>query len=208
MSEYEDKSPNIEGEQENEDEQTPMDYEKWDGIDVMKSLCMRCQEEGETRFMLHKIPHFRELVLASFFCQHCGERNNEVTFGGEIQKQGIVYTVEVMSSQDLDRQVIKSDSASFTVLELDFEIPPSTQKGDISTIEGVMKKAANNLALYQSERMAQDPTVGQKVSEIILKLTMMSNGVGDVFPFHVIVNDPAGNSFVQVFSVFFYIIVS
>jgi sarcosine oxidase delta subunit len=27
------------------------------------------------------------LIIASFACPHCGERNNEVTFGGEIQIQ-------------------------------------------------------------------------------------------------------------------------
>lgn len=57
----------------------PMDYEKWSGVDVLQSLCMSCGEDGETKFMLHKIPYFRELLIASFECEHCGERNNEVS---------------------------------------------------------------------------------------------------------------------------------
>lgn len=48
---------------------------------------MSCMENGVTRMMIHKIPYFRELIIASFECPHCGERNNEVTFGGEIQIQ-------------------------------------------------------------------------------------------------------------------------
>jgi hypothetical protein len=57
------------------------------GLSKMESLCMNCMENGVTRMMIHKIPYFRELIIASFECPHCGERNNEVTFGGEIQIQ-------------------------------------------------------------------------------------------------------------------------
>jgi zinc finger protein len=59
-----------------------VDYKEWNGIDIIPSLCMSCGATGETRLMLHKIPYFRELVIASFHCEECGERNNEVTFGG------------------------------------------------------------------------------------------------------------------------------
>jgi len=174
-----------------------MDYQEWNGVDIMKSLCMNCGEEGETRLMLHKIPYFRELIIASFFCESCGERNNEVTFGGEIQLHGCIYELKVTSEKDLDRQLIKSDSASIRISELDFEIPAMTQRGGISTIEGMLKKAAENLNLYQAERMDQMPEVGMKVAQIIGQLTMMSNRFPSAFPFHIIIDDPAGNSFVE-----------
>ena len=71
-----------------EDDGTPM---------KMQSLCMACHEnvsglvhfccacsplyfaeawslQGETTMLLAKIPHFREIVVMSFECQHCGER--------------------------------------------------------------------------------------------------------------------------------------
>lgn len=172
-----------------------LDYQEWSGIDTMESMCMRCGENGVTRIMLHKIPYFRELVIASFQCNECGDRNNEVTFGGEIQIQGCVYELEVQTQRDLDRQLIKSDSATVRVKELEFEIPPMTQKGEISTIEGFLRTAAKNLALYQAERMEQSPEVGTKVAEIITQLTQMA--FGNAFPFHISVDDPAGNSFVE-----------
>lgn len=176
---------------------TGMDYQEWNGVDIMKSLCMNCGEEGETRMMLHKIPYFRELIIASFACDECGERNNEVTFGGEIQIQGCIYELKVTSEKDLDRQLIKSDSASVRITELDFEIPAMTQRGGISTIEGMLKKAAENLNLFQAERMEQMPEVGVRVAQIIGQLTMMSNRFPSAFPFHIVINDPAGNSFVE-----------
>ena len=42
-------------------------------------------------------------------------------------------------------QVVKSDSASVTIPELEFEIPSSTQKGTITTVEGILSDAAMGL---------------------------------------------------------------
>ena len=33
------------------------------------------------------IPHYREVILSSFDCEHCGLKNNEVQSGGRIQVQ-------------------------------------------------------------------------------------------------------------------------
>lgn len=38
--------------------------------------------------------------------------------------------------QDLNRRIVKSDHATITVPEIDFEIPPITQQGTLNTIEG------------------------------------------------------------------------
>ena len=46
---------------------------------------------------------------------------------------------------------------------LEFEIPPNTQKGEISTIEGFLMTAAKNLGMFQEERLQQLPEVGEKV---------------------------------------------
>ena len=50
--------------------------------DEIESLCMDCRKNGKTKFMYTKIPFFREIILSSFVCEHCGNRNNEVQFGG------------------------------------------------------------------------------------------------------------------------------
>jgi zinc finger protein len=172
-----------------------LDFKEWNGIDEMESLCMSCGENGVTRFLLHKIPSFRELVLASFYCDHCGERNNEVTFGGEIQAEGCNYELHVEKPKDLNRQVIKADSASVFIKDLDFEIPPNTQKGSINTIEGLLKRAANDLDAYQPLRRIQVPEVAEKLDLVINRLNEMANG--EYLPFTMSINDPAGNSFIE-----------
>ncbi|XP_047157433.1 zinc finger protein ZPR1-like [Vigna umbellata] len=65
----------------------------------LESLCMRCGENGITRFLLTLIPHFRKILLSAFECPHCGERNNEVQFAGEIQPRGCRYTLAIPSGE-------------------------------------------------------------------------------------------------------------
>uniref|UniRef100_A0A1S4C0C4 Zinc finger protein zpr1 n=1 Tax=Nicotiana tabacum TaxID=4097 RepID=A0A1S4C0C4_TOBAC len=78
---------------------------------VVESLCMRCGENGTTRFLLTLIPHFRKILLSAFDCPHCSERNNEVEFAGEIQPRGCCYSLHVPSGDQkmLDRTVVKSE---------------------------------------------------------------------------------------------------
>ena len=125
----------------------------------------------------------------NLFCLHA------VTFGGAIQPTGCVFTLVVRDRRDLDRQVIKSDSAVVKIPEIDFEIPPMTQKGEISTIEGFLSRAAKNLSMYQDDRMSQMPEVGIKVAEIICSLTRMAGG--EFMPFTIMIDDIAGTSFIE-----------
>lgn len=165
-------------------------------MDVFEnSMCMYCHGTGKTRVLIHKVPYFREIVISSFRCDDCYDSNTEVGFGGEIQIQGCKYTLEMKSEDDLNRQLIKSDSAAVRIAELDLEIPPGTQKGEISTIEGFLRTAAKNLGISQESRMEQNAAVGAQVAQVISGLTMMA--MGDKFPFSIVVDDPAGNSFIQ-----------
>lgn len=80
-----------------------------------------------------KIPFFRELIVTSFRCEHCGFRNNEVQFGGDLPDYGINILFRAMKPEDLNREVIKSEHAKIYIEELELEIPRST-KAEITTI--------------------------------------------------------------------------
>jgi zinc finger protein len=162
---------------------------------VPDSLCMACGGSGETRIMLTKIPLFREVLLSSFACPHCGERNTEVQFGGETQPKGCRMAVTCSSREDLDRQVVKSESCKVLVPDLELEIPAATQRGVVTTVEGVLTRAADELAALQPQRLVADVEIGRKVQRVIDALR--DRAAGDGFPFQLVVDDPAGNSFVQ-----------
>ncbi|XP_052298250.1 uncharacterized protein LOC102629443 isoform X2 [Citrus sinensis] len=162
----------------------------------VESLCMRCGENGVTRFLLTLIPHFRKVLLSAFECPHCGERNNEVQFAGEIQPRGCNYSLKVPSSDQkmFHRQVVKSESATIKIPELDFEIPPEAQRGSLSTVEGILVRAADELEALQEERKKLDPQTAEAIDQFLLKLRACAKG-DSTFTF--VLDDPAGNSFIE-----------
>lgn len=44
----------------------------------IESMCPNCQKNGKTLLLLHKVPHFKEIILMSFSCPHCNYSNREV----------------------------------------------------------------------------------------------------------------------------------
>ena len=100
-------------------------------------------------------------------CPDCHFKNSEVSFGGEIQVKGVRSTLTVSSRADLNRQVIKSDSCSIHIPSLEFEIPPITQRGAVTTVEGVLKKAAEGLQEGQAQRAVQDISLFSAIQKVI-----------------------------------------
>lgn len=161
---------------------------------VIESLCMSCFENGTTRLLLTKIPFFKEIIISSFTCDSCGGSNTEIQSAGKIQEQGVVYTLAIKTKQDMNREVIKSDSATTRIPELDFEIPPFTQKGSLSTVEGLIDRAVSGLEQDQAVRKGTAPEVAAKIEEFVEKLIKLK----DVeTPFTLIIDDSSGNSFVE-----------
>ncbi|XP_040869057.1 zinc finger protein ZPR1 isoform X2 [Glycine max] len=162
----------------------------------LESLCMRCGENGTSRFLLTLIPNFRKILLSAFECPHCGERNNEVQFAGEIQPRGCCYSLEIPSCEQkmLNRQVVKAESATIKIPELDFEIPPEAQRGSLSTVEGILMRAADELQALQEERKKVAPETAEAIDQFLVKLRACAKGES---AFTFILDDPAGNSFIE-----------
>ena len=43
---------------------------------TIESLCVHCGNNGETILLMTKIPFFKDLLVGSFRCDECGNRNN------------------------------------------------------------------------------------------------------------------------------------
>jgi len=162
-------------------------------VEEIESLCMNCHADGTTRLLLTRIPFFREIVIMSFSCPDCGFQNNEIQSAGQIQPKGAKYALKVDRSDDLQRQVVKSDTCVFRIEELDLEIPAG--KGQYTNIEGIVSSIKQDLETHQHERMQQMPEVGEKVAGIIQTLTEMVEGRR--FPFMVSADDMTGNSYIE-----------
>ncbi|KAK0347792.1 nucleolar zinc-finger protein [Friedmanniomyces endolithicus] len=162
-------------------------------VEEIESLCMSCHENGITRLLLTRIPFFREIVIMSFDCTHCGFRNNEIQSAGEIQPKGARYALRVEKDADLQRQVVKSDICVFRIEDLDLEIPAG--KGQYTNVEGVLSGVRTDLESNQEARMEQMPEVGEKIAGILRTLADMM--AGRKYPFMVSADDPSGNSWIE-----------
>jgi zinc finger protein len=168
------------------------------GITELDSYCVNCQDNGRTKFLIVRVPYFRDIIIAAFECQHCGFRSNEVQPAEGISENGgIRITIQYFVGKEdklLNRQVIKSNYGVIRIPEIDFEIPSMTQRGEINTIEGFLANAASNLQEGQEERMKIDPETTGKIQKVIDRLVEFSEGKQR---FTFIVDDPSGNSFVE-----------
>uniref|UniRef100_H2Y6X1 Zinc finger ZPR1-type domain-containing protein n=1 Tax=Ciona savignyi TaxID=51511 RepID=H2Y6X1_CIOSA len=164
------------------------------GLTEVQSLCVNCEEQGTTKFLFIKIPFYKEIVISSFHCPNCLESNNEVQSAGSIQEKGVIITCKVKNRSDLNRQVVRADSATITIPELQFEIPPASQKGTLSTIEGILQRAIDGLKQEQPIRKSLHPDVFEKIEVFIAKLETLRTTDEE---FTLVVDDPSGNSFVE-----------
>lgn len=162
-------------------------------VEEIESLCMNCHEDGMTRLLLTRIPKFREIVIMSFACDHCGFKNSEVQPAGQIQERGISYKFKVETQEDLNRQIVKSDTCVFRLEDIDLEIPPG--RGQLSNVEGILSMVATDLESKQDERKEVIPDVWVKLEGIITTLKRMA--AGEHLPFTITIDDPAGNSWIQ-----------
>jgi len=163
-------------------------------ITEVESMCMSCEEQGTTRVFLTKIPFFKDIIIMSFDCPHCGYRDNQIQPGSDIQEKGIRITLKVDGAKMMNRQIVKQGSAMFRVEELDFEAPAFTSKGSLTTVEGLLETAASGLQDQQPVRKIMQPEIAEKIDEIIEKLTKYRAGET---PFTLMLEDSSGNSFIE-----------
>jgi zinc finger protein len=80
---------------------------------------------------------------------NCNYTSNNVQNAADIKPFGVEFILSIANRDDLDRQVIKSAHATIRIPDMDFEIPPVTQSGSLSTVEGVLMHAAKSLEYMQ-----------------------------------------------------------
>ncbi|PVD27486.1 hypothetical protein C0Q70_12647 [Pomacea canaliculata] len=137
-------------------------------ITEIESLCVNCEEQGMTRLFLTKIPFFREVIVSSFTCDHCGFRNAELQSGGRIQDKGVQYSAIIKTPQDLNRQVVQTEFATIRIPCLDFEAP--SKKGSLTTVEGIISRAVEDLEQGQQLRQIESPEMASKIAEFLIKM--------------------------------------
>ncbi len=154
-------------------------------------------------FALSAIPHFKEVVIMSTTCDSCGHRTNEVKSGGGIEEKGSRITLKVTDPSDLSRDLLKSETCSVRIPELELEVGGFALGGRFTTVEGLLRNVCDQLESNPFLGMGLgeeggDATLEEKrrrMSEFRDRMGKMADGEET---FTLQLDDPAGNSYLQV----------
>jgi zinc finger protein len=109
--------------------------------------CYNCDKTGNVQMCFSSIPFFKEIIIMAFVCDFCGYRNSEIKEGGGISEKAKKITLTVSEPVDLNRDVFKSDTAKFTIKELDFDMEAGSLGSLYTTVEGLLKKLIDELTI-------------------------------------------------------------
>ncbi|KAK4700956.1 zinc finger protein, partial [Phenoliferia sp. Uapishka_3] len=176
------------------------------------STCSLCGSDLETLMKTVSIPHFKskantihptppqDIILMATNCHDCGYRDTEVKSGGATSEKGRKITLKVIDTDDLSRDILKSDTAGLQIPEIDLELNPGTLGGRFTTLEGLLNQIyeeldATGFAKGDSapkEKGGEEKKDGMASFLKNLKLVMSAE-----IPFTVILDDPMANSYIQ-----------
>jgi zinc finger protein len=186
-----------------------------DGVDIIDgqiyeipSLCPGCSKDCTVNIKKVNIPHFKEVIIMSTVCEHCGYTTREVKTGGEIPDKGQRITLQVNKVADLSRDILKSETAALMSPELGLEVQPGTLGGRFTTVEGLLTQVRDQLhgqifdtgsrqggandSLAAGDSMPTDSK--QKWDDFFRKLDQAIKAEVD---FSIVLEDPLANSYVQ-----------
>jgi zinc finger protein len=164
------------------------------------ATCPGCNRHCVTHMKMVEIPHFKQVVIMSTVCEHCGYRSNEVKTGGEVPEKGKMITLKVEGPVDLARDILKSESCALECPELKLSVTPGTLGGRFTTVEGLLTQVRDDL--HQQVFDVGDETGGDSLpSEAKENWKAFFDGIDAAIKgerkFTVILKDPLASSYVQ-----------
>lgn len=128
-----------------EDQQQLNCIDQEDMVMKFETPCYVCHKMGAVQMCTSSIPFFKEIIIMAFVCEHCGYRNSEIKEGGGIGEKAKKISFKVSEPDDLCRDLFKSDTAKFTIKELDFDMESGSMGSLYTTVEGLMLKLIEEL---------------------------------------------------------------
>jgi zinc finger protein len=87
--------------------------------------------------------------------------------------KGVTYTVHILDRGELDRQMVKSNFATVNIADIQLTIPAG--RGQLTTVEGIIRDTVRDLNISQPVRKVVDPPTYEKIDEILRKLRDILN---------------------------------
>ncbi|KAF2719133.1 zf-ZPR1-domain-containing protein [Polychaeton citri CBS 116435] len=181
-----------------------------DQVYSFPASCPGCTRPCATNMKMVNIPHFKQVVLMSTVCDHCGYRSNEVKTGGEVPEKGRRITLQVDTIEDLSRDVLKSESAALKCPELQLSVEPGTMGGRFTTVEGLLTNIRKDLRgqAFGLEDGDASITTGHGGDSMLTEtkrtweefFEQLTDAAEGRKKFTVIIEDPLASSYVQSFT--------
>lgn len=196
-----------------EDRGTKEATDPLDGMDTLGNqiyeigtLCPGCSKDCTINVKKLDVPHFKEVIIMSTVCDHCGYTTREVKSGGEIPDKGQRITLRVENVADLSRDILKSETCVLKSPELGLEVQPGTLGGRFTTVEGLLTAFHDQLhgqifdieshnggeSLAAGDSMPTESK--QRWDEFFAKL---DQAIKAEIKFSIVLEDPLANSYVQ-----------
>jgi zinc finger protein ZPR1 len=124
--------------------------------------------------------------------------------------RGVLYNAKILDRKDLNRQLVKSQTCTVLIPEYELTIP--AHRGQLTTVEGLIRDTMKDLAAGQPLRRIEDEPAYTKIQrmldafqEIVGNDDSDDEGTRDaehnhdqLMPhFTIQLDDPAGNSFIE-----------
>lgn len=164
-------------------------------VQTFPTDCPVCSTPGESRSCTLQIPHFKEIIIMSFNCENCSYHNGEVMVGGEISDKALKITLNVKSREDLNRELIKSETASIILPDINLELVPGTLGGKFTTVEGILNDIYKNL--NDNNPFTGDSSDNEQSAHFKKNIDAVLSFSKLEQPFTLIIEDSLSNSYVQ-----------
>ena len=161
--------------------------------------CPDCNAPCDTNMKVTKIPHFKEIILMATNCEMCGHKSNEIKSGTGIAPGGIRYKLVMNDPADLNRDILCSETSSFAIPDLDFELSSSKSIGGrFTTLEGIFTTLKTQLASVIMPFSGGDSHAANSDENHMARFINHISAVlaGEEYV-TVVLDDPAGNCYLQ-----------
>lgn len=133
-------------------------------------------------------PYFGRMLLSLTTCPHCGFKQSQVSLLDEHEPSS--YSVQVSSIDDLSMRIIRSDTASIRMPELEVEIRPGVSAdATVTNVEAVLQDVRARTEFLRDT--ANSVEERHNAREFLEKVGLALEGK---IRFTLVIEDPRGNS--------------
>lgn len=150
--------------------------------------CVVCRKNTVVNVIANlELPMFGRAVQTTYICESCGYRHSDVIM---LENRGpLRFEAAIEKAEDLSLKVVRSNSGTLRIPELGVDMEPGmASESFITNAEGVLERVASVLRIV---RRGAEADVCEKCDNLLLSIERMKEGT---LPFHIIIDDPYGNS--------------